>query len=68
MDTINTMMETIEPLQLGPHLWKAQNILFSMSKSLFPQMKERADKGDEAARKWVEQLEALEGHMYVRTH
>lgn len=66
--TINDMMAIIEPLQLGPHLWKAQNILFIISKSLYPQVKERADKGDEAARKWVEQLEALEGHMYVRTH
>jgi alpha-amylase/alpha-mannosidase (GH57 family) len=68
IETINSTMETIEPLQLGPQLWKAQNILFSISKSLYPQIKNRADKGDEAARKWVEQLEALEGHMYVRTH
>lgn len=68
IETINSIMETIEPLQLGPQLWKAQNILFSISKGLFPQIKDRAEKGDEAARKWVEQLEALEGHIYVRTH
>jgi len=68
MEAINNLMATIEPLQLGPHLWKAQNILFVISKSLYPQMKERADKGDEASRKWIEQLDALEGHMYVRTH
>jgi hypothetical protein len=68
MEAINNMMAIIEPLQLGPQLWKAQNILFSISKGLYSQMKERADKGDETARRWVEQLGALEGHMYVRTH
>jgi hypothetical protein len=68
MEAVNGMMEIIGPLQLGPHLWKAQNILFAVSKSHYPQMKERADKGDEAAGKWVEQLGSLEGHLYVRTH
>ncbi len=68
MGALNELLATIEPLQLGPDLWKAQNILFSISRSLYPQMKERVDKGDETARKWLEQLGALEGHMYVRTH
>ncbi|HSD58500.1 MAG TPA: DUF3536 domain-containing protein, partial [Methanotrichaceae archaeon] len=68
MEAINELLATIEPLQLGPNLWKAQNILFSLSRSLYQQMKERADKGDEAARRWMEQFSALEGRMYVRTH
>lgn len=68
MEALNKTLEIIESLQLGPNLWKAQNILFSISRSLYPQMKERADKGDETARRWLEQLGALEGHMYVRTH
>jgi hypothetical protein len=68
MEAVNKMLEIIEPLQLGPQLWKAQNILFSISRRLYPQIKERADMGDKAARRWVEQLGALEAHMYVRTH
>jgi len=68
METLNKMLEVIGTLQLGPHLWKSQNTLLSISRSLYPQMKDRADKGDEAARRWVEQLEALEAHMYMRTH
>ncbi len=68
MEAINELLATIEPLQLGPNLWKAQNILFSLSRNLYQQTKERADKGDEAARRWMEQFSALEGRMYVRTH
>jgi alpha-amylase/alpha-mannosidase (GH57 family) len=68
MGAINELLATIEPLQLGPNLWKAQNILFSISRSLYQQMRERADKGDETARRWMEQFSALEGRMYVRTH
>ncbi|MDM7912887.1 MAG: hypothetical protein QUS09_07295, partial [Methanotrichaceae archaeon] len=68
MEALNDLLATIESLQLGPNLWKAQNILFSISRNLYQQMKERVDKGDEAARKWMEQFAALEGRMYVRTH
>jgi alpha-amylase/alpha-mannosidase (GH57 family) len=68
MEALNELLATIEPLQLGPNLWKAQNILFSISRSLYQQMKERTDKGDEAARRWMEQFAALESRMYVRTH
>lgn len=42
-----------------PDLQKAQNVLFSISKSTYPQMVQRSGQGEELAGKWIEHFKTL---------
>ena len=53
-------------LTLQPILWKSQNLLFSISRRLHKEMKERSDGGDRQAAKWLELLKSIEDRMQVR--
>jgi hypothetical protein len=44
-------------------LWKTQNGYFRMFRSTHPEMRRRAESGDEIAREWVEQFRALGEHL-----
>jgi alpha-amylase/alpha-mannosidase (GH57 family) len=63
----NAVAKVIEELQLKPNLWVSQNILFSLSKQQLSGMKAKADNGDEAAKRWLEEFGGLESHLRVRT-
>jgi len=67
LSSINDLSKALDDLSLQPRLWKTQNILFSISKQMISGMQAKAEKGDEAARKWIEQFQRLEGYMHVRT-
>lgn len=66
MGTIRDLLSIVGTLKLEPNLWKAQNILFSMSRRMASGMRERADKGDQNAKKWIELLISIEDSMQVR--
>jgi alpha-amylase/alpha-mannosidase (GH57 family) len=51
------------PLELN--LWKAQNIYFSMGKEFLGKMREKAEGGDEDAKKWLEHFNSLGHHLNV---
>ncbi|MBI4279277.1 MAG: DUF3536 domain-containing protein [Armatimonadetes bacterium] len=40
-------------------LWKTQNTYYALRQSLYPEVRERAEQGDEDARAWVDQFAAL---------
>lgn len=67
LSRINALSKALEDLGLQPRLWKSQNILFSISKQMISDMQAKAEKGDESSKKWIEQLQRLEGYMHVRT-
>ncbi|GBD96530.1 MAG TPA: DUF3536 domain-containing protein [Nitrospirae bacterium] len=60
------ILEAIKPLSLSLNLWKAQNIYFSIGKSFYGTMKEKAEKGDDLAGKWVENFRKLGFHLQVK--
>lgn len=67
LESIESLMRALEPLALPYDLWKAQNLLFFTGKQLAPEMRIRAEIGDEAARKWVERFDSLSEYLKVRS-
>ncbi len=68
LQTVSQIIKALNDIRLGLDLWKSQNILFSISKQHLGEMKARAEKGDDAVKKWMELFESLENDMHVRTH
>jgi hypothetical protein len=66
METVVDLLRIASELQLEPNLWKAQNILFSMSKKVREGMRARADQGDGNAKRWMDLLKSMEDRMQVR--
>jgi hypothetical protein len=66
METVVDLLRIASELQLEPNLWKAQNILFSLSKKVQKWMRERADQGDGNAKRWMDLLKSMEDRMQVR--
>jgi alpha-amylase/alpha-mannosidase (GH57 family) len=66
METIVDLLYIADELQLNPNLWKAQNLLFSLSKKIREGMKARADQGDGFAKRWTDLLKSMEDRMQVR--
>lgn len=47
-------------------LWKAQNVYYSIEKQLYNPMKEKAEKGDDFAKRWIEVFHDLGSHLHVK--
>lgn len=52
-------------LSVEPDLWRAQNIYFAIGKKLYSTMKEKADGGDDLARRWSEVFGQLGSRLRV---
>ena len=53
-------------LSIEPDLWKAQNAYFSIAKKLRGSMKERAERGEESAKRWIELFQKLGDRFHVK--
>lgn len=65
--TIATALRILRSLSLQLDLWKTQNLFFSMTKTIYPGMKEKAAAGAEKAREWVAGFENLGRYLKVTT-
>jgi alpha-amylase/alpha-mannosidase (GH57 family) len=66
LESIESIMSIIRPLQLDLDLWEVQNSYFSTGKQYYSSMKEKGEKGDERARRWVEHFHKLEEYLNVK--
>jgi len=66
MEETNELLGIEYDLSLQPKLWRSQNILFSIGRKLRGEMKARAEKGDQNARKWLELMQRIEDRMQMR--
>ena len=60
------VIKLLRQLPLELDIWKAQNIYFTIGMNLFINMKERAGKGDDFTRKWVEAFRKLGYYLKVK--
>ena len=67
LEPIEAIFRILSALPLEFDLWKTQNIYFSIGKQLYSRMREKAEKGDQAAKKWVEHFNSLENYLHVRS-
>ena len=52
------LLAALKPLELDIDLWKSQNLYVSRGREAYAGMKDRAGRGDGAARAWIEAFEA----------
>ena len=65
-EKMEKVLELLKSLSVEPDLWKAQNTCFSIGKSLFKEMQEKAARGDEFAKSWVEVFQQLCVRLHVK--
>lgn len=65
-ESLRTVLEHLQPLPLGLHHWKAQNIYFQLWRTHFETVAKRADAGDVAAKEWIDNFTALGELLHVR--
>jgi hypothetical protein len=58
-EKMEKVLELLRSLSVEPDLWKAQNTCFSIGKGFLNEMRERAARGDESAKSWVEVFQQL---------
>lgn len=66
MDRIEGLLKLLRKTPVELDLWKAQNIYFSIGRSLYGDMRKRAGKGDEDARRWVDIFRKLGYYLRVK--
>ncbi len=65
-DKIETVLQLLTSLPIKLELWEAQNTYYTITKNLYGAMKDRAENGEEFARKWLEGFHKLGDYMCIR--
>lgn len=60
------LMDTVEPLSLKFERWSIQNMYFVIGKSLYNEMKQKADNGNTDAEEWISLFDRLGTHLKVK--
>jgi alpha-amylase/alpha-mannosidase (GH57 family) len=66
IEKVDEVMRLLRQLPLEMNIWTAQNVYFTIGKNYYSTMKERADKGDDFARHWVEIFRKLGYYLRVK--
>ncbi len=66
MKEIETSLRILNDLVIELNIWKAQNILFLLSKKHLKNIKKKAEANDEAAKEWFELFKKIEEDLHVR--
>lgn len=66
LESIRTMFQIFSSLPLDLDLWRTQNIYFSIARQHYSEMKEKAERGDQTAQKWVKNFDNLEDYLHMR--
>lgn len=65
-EEIEKVLKILKPLSLSLDLWNAQNLYFSMGKTFYSNMQEKAAGGDASAKKWLEAFRKLGYYLHVK--
>jgi alpha-amylase/alpha-mannosidase (GH57 family) len=66
IEKMENVLAFLISLSVTPDLWAAQNTYFSIARGLNRSMKERAEKGENKARHWVERFQKLGERLHVK--
>lgn len=66
INKIEGMLKLLNSLPLRLNLYKAQNIYFSIGRSVFKDKKDMAVKGDTLSRRWIEDFRKLGYYLHVK--
>jgi alpha-amylase/alpha-mannosidase (GH57 family) len=60
-----TMADLIEALPFDVNLWQTQNVFYDLLKTVYPSVQERAEAGEESARRWISLFTTLGDRLSV---
>lgn len=63
---IERVLKLLTPLSIDVNLWKAVNAYFSIEKRFCGAMREKAERGDDSAKSWVEAFHRLGSYLHVK--
>ncbi|MBN2365252.1 MAG: DUF3536 domain-containing protein [Calditrichaeota bacterium] len=63
---VREIIDKLEQLNLQCDYWEAQNTFFLMLRKTYPEMKKKADSGDEKAQEWIESFKRLGTSLKVK--
>ncbi len=66
LETIENIFRILSAIPLELDMWESQNIYFSIGKRLYGEMREKSEKDDQTAKKWVEHFNRLGDYLRVR--
>jgi len=66
LEALDDLAAVVSRLPFKVNLRTAQNIAYRLLQTHFPEMKQRAEKADQAASRWVERFISLCGRISVR--
>jgi alpha-amylase/alpha-mannosidase (GH57 family) len=66
LEKIEKVLQHLKSLSVEPDIWKPQNECFLIEKKHYRAMKERAAKGDDVAKRWVEVFPQVCSHLTVK--
>jgi alpha-amylase/alpha-mannosidase (GH57 family) len=65
-EKMENALKLLISLSVELDLWKAQNTYFSITKKLYRSMQERAEKGEDLAKRWIELFHRLGNQLHVK--
>lgn len=66
LQRLNAILDTTRSLPFMVNLWKAQNAYYEIFQTVYPEFRDRAEKGDENARTWVGLFTSLGDKLSIR--
>ncbi|MFW6159862.1 MAG: DUF3536 domain-containing protein [Acidobacteriota bacterium] len=67
LKNISSIFQILKGFPLELDLWKSQNICFFLAKNYFPQIKKKAEQGEEKAQDWQKHFQILGNFLGVKT-
>lgn len=66
MKDIYSSIKILRDFGVEPNLWEIQNQLFLVSKESLPDMKSKAEKGDDSAKEWLSEFNNLQDSLNLK--
>jgi alpha-amylase/alpha-mannosidase (GH57 family) len=66
LESIESVLRILRELPLDLDLWKSQNVFFSVTRTFYQDMKKKSDRGEAAAKKWIENIEKVGRYLQVK--
>jgi alpha-amylase/alpha-mannosidase (GH57 family) len=66
LQELGTKISLAQSLPFEINLWAVQNLFYDAAQDIYPEVRARAEQGDEGAAGWVEHFRALGGTLRVR--
>jgi hypothetical protein len=65
LETIESTVNVLVGMELDLDLQKAQNTLFTISRQIYPRIRQKASSGDDVGRRWIERFTSLADYLGV---